>query len=738
VQLLQARARRTGASGALAAFTEAFAKERQRIAMELRAAAADPAFQEAIVWQNRRAFKNSVEPLLEVVPDDTSSDTRKREMVVASYLQRYCLKNDTIGFFGPVGWGRFTPSSEPIDIACGPGIIATRDTCFEAWCIDTVATMLDREKTLRAWKIPRLQPFVRVEGLKLMMATRTVRELAPDLARLAAACTGDKCAHDIAQSLRFAGVMLLSEEEIYDMLEDWQSAGYILWSFEGPRERYPERTLRKRLARIEDPAPRANAMSALDAIEQSARAIRAAIGDAHALERAIEGLETTFTQVTGVAPTRREGEMYAARTLVYEDCRRDMMVNFGADVLGKLGPPLSLLLQSLRWSLYEISQLQDLEFRQTFDELAKGTSRKISLSLFLSKLSLVGASRESLSRIGELVCAELQQRWNSILQPPLGARHIEYRCREIRPAVLKQFSHPNRIPFSWTRTLSPDVMIDADGPEAIQRGDYRFVIGEIHAVNTLQQHLFVENHPQPTEILRSLDLDYPEPRVIWLTGKDLMSHRVHYAALDKDLGYTTTREPSSLPAERMLRAGDMEVVDDRGALMVQSRDGALRFSCLEFFGCLMARSNVNVFEFLPSAPHRPRITIDDVVVCREQWRIPAREIAFATLGNDMDRFLQCQHWVNQHALPQFVFMKMPTEVKPSYVDFASPVFVDLFARSVRVLQRTNPDGVVTLTEMLPAHSGCWLVDAEGQRYTSELRIVAVTPGEVSSPDQVQD
>ena len=100
------------------------------------------------------------------------------------------------------------------------------------------------------------------------------------------------------------------------------------------------------------------------------------------------------------------------------------MVNFGADVLGKLGPPLSLLLQSLRWSLYEISQLQDLEFRQTFDELAKGTSHKISLSLFLSNLSLVGASRESLSRIGELVCAELQQRWTSILQPPLGGHTV--------------------------------------------------------------------------------------------------------------------------------------------------------------------------------------------------------------------------------------------------------------------------------------------------------------------------
>jgi hypothetical protein len=32
------------------------------------------------------------------------AQTRRWVLVIANYLQRYCLKNDTIGFYGPVGW----------------------------------------------------------------------------------------------------------------------------------------------------------------------------------------------------------------------------------------------------------------------------------------------------------------------------------------------------------------------------------------------------------------------------------------------------------------------------------------------------------------------------------------------------------------------------------------------------------------------------------------------------------
>src|SRR5262249_39032808 len=63
---------------------------------------ADPGFREAITWQN----PGLVQVLQEagVGAARRLRKDRARELVVASYLQRYCLKNDTIGFFGPVGW----------------------------------------------------------------------------------------------------------------------------------------------------------------------------------------------------------------------------------------------------------------------------------------------------------------------------------------------------------------------------------------------------------------------------------------------------------------------------------------------------------------------------------------------------------------------------------------------------------------------------------------------------------
>ena len=39
-------------------------------------------------------------------PAKRNSQQRQHEALVASYLQRYCAKNDSIGFFGPVGWSQ--------------------------------------------------------------------------------------------------------------------------------------------------------------------------------------------------------------------------------------------------------------------------------------------------------------------------------------------------------------------------------------------------------------------------------------------------------------------------------------------------------------------------------------------------------------------------------------------------------------------------------------------------------
>lgn len=65
-------------------------------------------------------------------------------------------------------------------------------------------------------------------------------------------------------------------------------------------------------------------------------------------------------------------------------------------------------------------------------------------------------------------------------------------------------------------------------------------------------------------------------------------------------------------------------------------------------------------------------------------------------------------------------------MKPLYLDFDSPIYVDIFTKAIRKMDgQSKSNEPVLLTEMLPAPDRLWLPDAEGRCYTSELRMVAV-------------
>ena len=54
------------------------------------------------------------------------------------------------------------------------------------------------------------------------------------------------------------------------------------------------------------------------------------------------------------------------------------------------------------------------------------------------------------------------------------------------------------------------------------------------------------------------------------------------------------------------------------------------------------------------------------------------------------------------------------------------MLVDMFAKMVRQTVEDGAAGLmISVSEMIPRLDQTWLPDAEGQRYTSELRIVAV-------------
>ena len=112
----------------------------------LRAVARDPLFREAVTWQNRGALRSAVDRLAGTeVP--SPGQTRRAEEVVAGYWQRYCAKNDTIGFFGPLAWGRIEDGGPAVTLE-SRGLVATRSLHFETWCIEALAKTIDRSLSI--------------------------------------------------------------------------------------------------------------------------------------------------------------------------------------------------------------------------------------------------------------------------------------------------------------------------------------------------------------------------------------------------------------------------------------------------------------------------------------------------------------------------------------------------------------------------------------------------------------
>jgi lantibiotic biosynthesis dehydratase-like protein len=112
----------------------------------VRGVARDPLFREAVTWQNPAALANAVIKVADGAVTKPSR-MRQREELVASYWQRYCAKNDTIGFFGPLAWGRIGDDGPPLTARSG-ALVRERSVHLEAWGVQALAETIDAESKI--------------------------------------------------------------------------------------------------------------------------------------------------------------------------------------------------------------------------------------------------------------------------------------------------------------------------------------------------------------------------------------------------------------------------------------------------------------------------------------------------------------------------------------------------------------------------------------------------------------
>src|SRR5690606_2319526 len=166
------------------------------------------------------------------------------------YLQRYCAKNDTIGFFGPFGFADVVPGAPPLTSRPGPGLLKRRRVYFEHWCIDALAAALSADPALRAWARPRRMPPVWLEGTTVHYGFDRQSEIPPSFARVLAACDGDRRARDIARDL--APELELTEADVIAMLGELADKQLCTWTLEIPTATMPPERFEDVLRRLLD------------------------------------------------------------------------------------------------------------------------------------------------------------------------------------------------------------------------------------------------------------------------------------------------------------------------------------------------------------------------------------------------------------------------------------------------------------------------------------------------------
>lgn len=721
----------SGADGGRAEFDARFAEWAQRIGKVVVELAEDPLFREAIVWQNPTAAHTMLAPVVAAGPDAPRNASRRgKENGIARYWSRYCAKNDSIGFFGPVCWVRVDGDLAGITATPGAGLVRERSARFERWALTTYGDKLAQDPKVRAWLPAKLLPTLALDadGRHLHHPTRGTLALSRAEAAIVTRCDGHIPAIDVIRAaVADPDSTLRRVEDGFLMLDALVEREIMQWGIDLPISLRCEDVMRRHLENIGDPEIQRRAWEGYEALDAGRAEIAAAAGDPDALLAALGRLDETFVEVTGSQPRQSHGQTYAGRTLCYEDTTRDLDAVIGTVVLDALAPPMHLLLTAARWLSAAVGEAYMSEIHVIYEDLAaESGTRDVSLGevWFLAQGLFFGTT----DRPVDAVSAEFIRRWASLLRLDSDAREQTFTSAELAEDVARTFP-AERPGWSAARMNCPDIHILAPDIEAITRGEFDLALGELHAAwNTLDSEFFVVAHPDPAELLEYLRRDVPPGRLepLYPTDWPRLTSRTCSGLndpADRQLGFVVA--PGSEPAE-LLPTAAVTVSDVDGELVATAPDGQ-RWPIVEVFANLLATHTVDAFKLLGAHQHSPRVTIDRLVVNRETWRFPPEELGFVTVKDERERYLATRRWRLKWGLPDQVFVKLDTEIKPFYVDLTSPVYINFLCTSVRGAIKADPNVTIVVTEMMPTTDQAWVPGPDGERYASELRILAVDP-----------
>lgn len=659
-------------------------------AKQLRTLFQNSRLQEALLWQNPDVAGNILSKCLAQEPSSLNSKTRRRCRKLYAYLQRYCAKNETIGYFGPVAWGRLRADLEcPLDLSAA--WLEQRTVYLEPWVVALFFRHVLSSPDVAKYFPLRMAPRLSLDGLHLYGDSRSRRR-------------------DGARTLSEAEASLLgvlrnrdfSEPELVELGFSREVIGACLkrrWLSRVPplpSVAQPLDWAQNYLATL-PPEIKTSLWAPLEKMREAITALGAARGQPLELAVATSEFRSLVAQYAEGKSTRFQGQAYGSREGYYEDCRRrslDLPLRF----LERVAEPLSLLLESARWMSFQtgvhfartVQARCGRQFANRGDGFNASYLWDLARDIFNSESCLAFKARNE----------ELGRRWQSIF-----ASRARLSSREVASAVGVEFQVPS-YGFPGAGFHSIDLFL---GP----RGEA--VLGEIHpALFPFSDLLTTHQHPRPESLKIWYEKRGHGPEI-------LPAQHLPFTRLAQD-GWSTERathlilEPawgSWRPPQKRLRLGDCKVYQGDHGPQIRCPEGRI-FTVLEFFDRDLRALQALHFSPFAWVEGRPRRQIDDLVVARSTWKLGMEELGqFHSLDSE-SRHTALNNFFDGLDMPERMFVSFPKEVKPVLLQRRSFLSMDLFWSLFRASQSCR------CQEMLPDLEQAWVENPDGLG-TSEFR-----------------
>ncbi|WP_338674976.1 lantibiotic dehydratase [Streptomyces sp. SCSIO 30461] len=629
----------------------------------LRKLLADPGVREAVFLSNPDAYRNMLLPLL-AHEGPLSSRWRRVRRQMYTYVQRFCAKNETVSFFGPMAYGSVGDGEE---VALRDDVPRARRVFFSHWAARALATAIAKD--------PKLLPYLAFHPtgrgdtaqeplLALVAADGTVFR---DLVR-----ASGQPAREVARTL----MRLVAAEAVTIGLGG------------GDYDPDPLATLQEQLSALPDSAARGLWLRRIGELVALMTDLAEQPLDRKAVT--VAALEERFAEFTGRPARRGAGAAYADRAVFFEECASPFALTLGAGLVSRWEERLAPVLEVCAAHGQAAQASAADAVREAFTD---GTGGGVELDL------LTYATRAAISRSDSTSTFQAAHApaypgadWRAEVERLAGEAGAldgdRYAVIDLCPAapdaagldgapLVLSRAHHHLLVRSWLGTMHPDparLGADAAGWTAEQDGA---VVG--------------------------LDFGRRNKGYYRFPGREVAM---------RPLTWTDHSRPGLLkPEDLTVRIGPDEVTlhDPEGRRV----SAYVPLSDFVKYPPIAALSHPQVLHPAFTADGAlPEVTLGEVVLQRSRWQVPTAALAAA---EPSARFLALRRLARDTG-GRFVFCRSAHERKPYLIDLASPLAADLVSHVARGADRLGVE------RMAPGPDELWLRDAEGRRYTSELRM----------------